>query len=132
MDAEILVPAAGSEVVQDDPDRVIGRPSRRSERHGHVQAVDDHVVERAVVPTAWRRPVLHHRGTQAGDEFTDRQLGVPAGDLVGKAAEVELVAAQLRHELVFGIARRHGHVGDHLTHPPPRAQRGGVPLRGSG
>lgn len=91
--------------------------------------MDHHMIERAVVATARRRPAVHHVGAQVGNEFAGRQFGVPAGDLVRQTAEVEVAVAQLGHELLFGVAGRHGQVRDHLANPPALTQGWEIPLR---
>ena len=91
-DPEVGVAAARGEVIEDDPDGLVGGAAGCAQWHGHVQPVDHHVVECAVVTAAGRRPALHDAGTQAGDEFVRRQACVPPGHLVREPGEVELAA----------------------------------------
>jgi hypothetical protein len=86
------------------------------------------MIEGAVIPAARRCPVVHDGGAHVGDKLASGQADVPGGDLVRQTAEVEAAAAQLGHELFFGVARCHGHVRDDFANASALTQRRGLPL----
>jgi hypothetical protein len=126
VDTEVGVTAA-SQVVKDDPDGRIGTPSRLTERHGDVEAMDDNVAERAMEPAAGRDPAVKRLGTQICDELFLGQLSVASRDAVGQAREIELAVTQFGHKGGLVIVGRHGQVGHHLSNAPPLAERCAVP-----
>src|SRR5450755_2324910 len=87
--AETGMAAAPGQVIKYHPDALIGAAPRHAQRHGHVQAVDHHVVEGTVIAAARWGPVLHHLRTQAGGKLARRQPRVTAGHLVRQPGEVE-------------------------------------------
>jgi hypothetical protein len=110
-----------------DPHPIRRHPPVQAQPHGDVQAVDHVVTQRALVPHAHRLACRQRVLSQHRHQLVRRDRPVLPGTAVGHPVEPPAGLGQLGQEPRRRVGVEHLHVRHHLTHPPARAQRRGVP-----